>query len=136
MRFPGLISHETEPGGGTTDYAVEIFYEAIKHKAYTCYLRNDCCLDMMYMPDAMNFTPAQLAKVIQQHIPDFEITYDVDPVRQAIADSWPNSMDDSCAREEWGWKPEYDIQAMTKDMLEKLTDRLAKEGVATQVRGR
>lgn len=161
VRFPGLISHETEPGGGTTDYAVEIYYEAIKHKAYTCYLRNDCCLDMMYMPDAikamiqlmeadpdklvhrnafnitaMNFTPAQLTKAIQQHVPDFEITYEVDPVRQEIADSWPNSMDDACAREEWGWKPEYDIQSMTKDMLEKLTERLAKEGVAGQARGR
>jgi len=161
VRFPGLISHETEPGGGTTDYAVEIYYEAIKHKKYTCYLRNDCCLDMLYMPDAikamiqlmeadesrlvhrnafnitaMNFTPAQLAKVIQQHIPDFEMTYEVDPTRQAIADSWPDSMDDSCAREEWGWDPEFDIQSMTKDMLEKLTDKLAREGVATQVRGR
>ncbi len=145
VRFPGLISHETEPGGGTTDYAVEIFYEAIKHGQYTCYLREDTCLDMMYMPDAiramidlmeadpdklvnrnsfnvtaMNFTPTQLAAEIKKHIPEFEIAFDVDPVRQAIADSWPNSMDDSAAREEWGWSPSYGLTSMTTDMLEKL----------------
>lgn len=161
VRFPGLISHETEPGGGTTDYAVSIFYEAIRHQKYTCYLREDSCLDMMYMPDAinamiqlmeadpdrlvhrnafnvtaMNFTPAQLSKEIQKHIPEFEIAYEVDPVRQAIADSWPNSMDDSCARKEWGWQPTYDMASMTKDMLEKLTERLAGDTVSSPSRGR
>ena len=161
VRFPGLISHETEPGGGTTDYAVEIFYEAIKHGQYTCYLREDTCLDMMYMPDAiramidlmeadpdklinrnsfnvtaMNFTPTQLAAEIQKHIPEFEIAFDVDPTRQAIADSWPNSMDDSAAREEWGWSPSYDLSSMTADMLEKLAARLAADGTSTVIRGR
>ncbi|MBU0983496.1 MAG: L-threonine 3-dehydrogenase [candidate division Zixibacteria bacterium] len=146
VRFPGLISYVTEPGGGTTDYAVEIFHEAIKHGSYSCYLRDDCSLDMMYMPDAihaminlmeadasklihrnsfnitaMNFTPAILAEEIKKHIPEFTIEYNVDPVRQEIADSWPNYMDDSAARAEWGWKPKYDLAAMTTDMLEKLT---------------
>jgi nucleoside-diphosphate-sugar epimerase len=149
LRFPGLISYQTEPGGGTTDYAVEIFYEAIKHKKYTCYLREDTSLDMMYMPDAiramielmeadgdklihrnafnitaMNFTPAELADEIRKHIPEFLIEYRVDPVRQAIADSWPNSIDDSAARREWGWQPQYDLKAMTADMLDKLRDRV------------
>lgn len=161
VRFPGLISHETEPGGGTTDYAVEIFYEAIKHGQYTCYLREDTCLDMMYMPDAiramidlmeadpeklvnrnsfnvtaMNFTPTELAAEIKKHIPEFAMTFDVDPVRQAIADSWPNSMDDSAAREEWGWSPSYDLTSMTTDMLEKLAARLAADGTSTVIRGR
>lgn len=151
LRFPGLISYEAEPGGGTTDYAVEIFYEAVRHKKYTCYLRNDTYLDMMYMPDAiramielmeadasrlehrnafnltaMNFTPAQLAEKIRGHIAEFEMTYAVDPVRQAIADSWPDYMDDSCAREEWGWKPKYDIETMTADMLDKLSKKLSR----------
>lgn len=149
LRFPGLISHETEPGGGTTDYAVEIFYDAIKHKKYTCYLKDDTSLDMMYMPDAiramielmeadpaklihrnafnlsaMNFTPEQVAKEIRKQIPDFEIKYEIDPVRQAIADSWPNSMDDSSARSEWGWKHEYDLSRMTDDMLNELTGKI------------
>ncbi|MBD3218028.1 MAG: NAD-dependent epimerase/dehydratase family protein [candidate division Zixibacteria bacterium] len=149
VRFPGLISYETEPGGGTTDYAVEIYIEALKHKGYTCYLQDDTYLDMMYMPDAikaminlmeadpnklvhrnafnvtsMNFTPAQIAAEIKKHIPEFKIDYKVDPVRQAIADSWPNSLDDSCAREEWGWDPVYDLESMTKDMLEKLAERV------------
>jgi nucleoside-diphosphate-sugar epimerase len=150
VRFPGLISYETEPGGGTTDYAVEIYYEAIKHKKYTCYLDKDAALDMMYMPDAirsmielmeadpkklihrnafnicaMNFTPAKLADAICKRIPEFKIDYSVDPVRQEIADSWPNSMDDSAARKEWGWKAEYDIERMTDDMLNKLSARIA-----------
>ncbi|HEQ98065.1 MAG TPA: L-threonine 3-dehydrogenase [candidate division Zixibacteria bacterium] len=149
VRFPGLISYETEPGGGTTDYAVEIYIEALKYKKYTCYLEENTYLDMMYMPDAiramidlmeadpnrlvhrnafnvtaMNFTPAQIAAEIKKHIPDFEIEYKVDHVRQAIADSWPNSLDDSCAREEWGWNPTYDLESMTKDMLEKLAERI------------
>ena len=148
VRFPGLISYQTEPGGGTTDYAVEIFFEAVRHHKYTCYLRPDSRLDMMYMPDAimamiqlmeadparlvhrnafnitgMNFTPEELAAEIRRHIADFEITYDVDPVRQTIADSWPNSMDDSAARAEWDWAPQYGLSAMTVEMLTKLGER-------------
>jgi len=140
-RFPGIISHETLPGGGTTDYAVAIFYEAVKAKRYTCFLRADTRLPMMYMPDclksvmdlmeadfsrlrhhadfnlaAMSFTPAELAAEIRKHIPDFVCEYKPD-FRQAIADSWPMSIDDAAAREEWGWKPDYDLIAMTKDML-------------------
>jgi len=139
VRYPGLISYETLPGGGTTDYSVEIFYEAIKNKKYTCFLKHDTMLDMMYMPDAIkgcvdlmeadpaklkhrnafnltavNFTPEQIAAEIKKHIPGFQIDYDVDPIRQAIADSWPNHMDDSAAREEWGWNPKYDLELMTK----------------------
>lgn len=149
LRFPGLISYETEPGGGTTDYAVQIYIEALKHKKFTCYLQEDTYLDMMYMPDAiramielmeadpnnlvhrnafnltaMNFTPAQIAAEIKKHIKDFVVEYKVDPVRQAIADSWPNSLDDSCARNEWGWKPVYDLATMTTDMIEKLCQRI------------
>lgn len=149
LRFPGLISYVTEPGGGTTDYAVSIFYDAIKYQKYTCYLKPETCLDMMYMPDAiramielmeadgsklahrnafnvtaMNFTPAQIASEIKKHIPKFEIEYEIDPVRQAIADSWPNSMDDSAARKEWGWKPQYDLAQMTKEMIEVLSKKL------------
>jgi nucleoside-diphosphate-sugar epimerase len=149
LRFPGLISYETEPGGGTTDYAVEIYSEAIQHKTYSCYLREDTSLDMMYMPDAvnamiqlmeadpdklihrnafnvtaMNFTPAEQAREIQRYIPEFTIEYNVDPIRQGIADSWPNSLDDSAARDEWEWCPMYDIEAMTEDMLEKLSEIL------------
>lgn len=151
LRFPGLISHQTEPGGGTTDYAVEIFYEAIKHKRYTCYLREDTCLDMMYMPDALRallmvmeadgsklvnrnaynvtavtFTPKQIADAIRKHVPEFTIDYNVDPVRQGIADSWPDHMDDSAARAEWGWKPEYDMAAMTKDMISRISEKIKK----------
>jgi len=149
VRFPGLISYETEPGGGTTDYAVDIFYQAIRHKKYTCYLKPDTWLDMMYMPDAiramvqlmeadgsklvhrnafnitaMSFTPRMLAEEIRKHVSEFTIDYEIDPVRQAIADSWPNSMDDSCARAEWGWKPEYDLARMTKDMIEVLSQKV------------
>ncbi|MFC1784169.1 L-threonine 3-dehydrogenase [Candidatus Neomarinimicrobiota bacterium] len=149
VRYPGIISNETLPGGGTTDYAVEIYYEAIKHKKYTCNLPAGTFLDMMYMPDAikagidlmeadparlkhrnafnvtaMSFDPEIIAGAIRKHIPEFTIDYDVDPVKKAIAESWPNSMDDSAAREEWGWKHEYDLEAMTKDMLEVLSKKL------------
>jgi nucleoside-diphosphate-sugar epimerase len=149
VRFPGIISHVALPGGGTTDYAVEIFYEALKNKKYTCFLNKDTYLDMMYMPDgikaavnlmetvpsrlkhrnaynvtAESFSPEQLVREIKKHIPDFEISYDVDPMRQVIADSWPNCLDDSAAREDWGWYPDYDLEAMTKDMIEKLRIKL------------
>ena len=147
-RFPGIISSETLPGGGTTDYAVEIFYEAIKHQRYTCFLREDTVLPMMYMPDcikgsidlmeadlprlkhhsdfnltAMSFSPAELVAEIKKHIPEFTCEYEPD-FRQAIADSWPMTIDDSAAREEWGWEPSYDLAAMTADMLEKLRQRI------------
>ncbi|MDH3664928.1 MAG: L-threonine 3-dehydrogenase [Alphaproteobacteria bacterium] len=149
LRFPGLISNVAPPGGGTTDYAVDIFYQAIRYRHYTCFLRADTRLDMMYMPDAidammalmatdasklrhrnafnvtaMSITPAELAFEIQKHIPGFAIDYEVDPVRQAIADSWPMSIDDSAARAEWGWSPRYDLAKMTVDMLDRLGRRL------------
>jgi len=149
VRYPGIISNETLPGGGTTDYAVEIYYEAIKHKKYTCNLPAGTFLDMMYMPDAikagidlmeadparlkhrnafnvtaMSFDPEIIAGAIRKHIPEFTIDYKVDPVKKAIAETWPNSMDDSAAREEWGWEPEYDLKTMTKDMLEVLSKKL------------
>ncbi len=151
VRFPGLISYDTLPGGGTTDYAVHIYYEAIKHKKYTCYIQKGTYMDMMYMPDAlhaivslmeadpdklihrnafnisaMSFEPEDIYGEIKNNIPEFTMDYDVDPVRQAIADSWPNSLDDTAAREEWGWKPEYDLPKMTVDMLTKLADKLKK----------
>ena len=150
VRYPGLISWVTEPGGGTTDYAVEIFYEALRTGKYTCFLKPDAQLDMMYMPDAikasidvmeadpsrlrnrnafniaaMQFTPEQLAEAIREHIPDFVIDYDVDPLRQGIADSWPKRLDDTAAREEWGWQPDYDLDAMVEDMLVNLRRKLA-----------
>lgn len=149
LRFPGLVSYVAPPGGGTTDYSVEIFYQAIREQRYKCPLRPDTRLDMMYMPDAiramielmeadpaglthrnafnvtaMNVTPEELAEEICKHIPDFVIEYDVDPVRQAIADSWPRSLDDSAARSEWHWSPRYDLSTMTIDMLEKLRVKL------------
>ena len=149
VRYPGIISAETLPGGGTTDYAVEIFYEAIRHKRYTCFVREDTVLPMMYMPDcikaaidlmeadlsrlkhhadfnvaAMSFSAGELAAEIRKHIPEFVCEYKPD-FRQAIADSWPRSIDDSAAREEWGWEPSYDLAAMTEDMLEKLGRRHA-----------
>jgi len=149
IRFPGLISHGAPPGGGTTDYAVAIFYDALRHGRYECFLRPDTRIDMMYMPDAirgvlelmdadpaklvhrnafnlsaMSFTPDELAAAIRAHLPGFEIRYEIDPVRQAIADSWPQTIDDSAARAEWGWRPEYDLAAMTADMLEKLRVKL------------
>ncbi len=152
VRFPGIISYVAPPGGGTTDYAVEIYYEALKNGRYTCFLRPDSRLDMMYMPDAlhaaigvmevseerlrhrnafnvtaMNFTPVELAAEIRRHIPGFTIDYQVDPIRQAIADSWPDSLDDSAARDEWDWNPEFDLASMTADMLEKLAPRLARD---------
>ena len=149
VRFPGLISHVAPPGGGTTDYAVAIFYDALRHGRYRCFLGPETRLDMMYMPDAIraalelmeadparlvhrnafniaaaNFTPEEVAAEIRKHVPGFEIEYQVDPVRQAIADSWPQSLDDSAARAEWGWKAEYDLAAMTADMIEKLRPKL------------
>ncbi|MCF8297181.1 MAG: NAD-dependent epimerase/dehydratase family protein [Saprospiraceae bacterium] len=142
LRYPGIISNETLPGGGTTDYAVAIYYDAIKYGKYTCFVKEDTKLPMMYMPDclkatidlfqadksklkhhsdfnvgAMSFDVKELADSIKKYIPEFEIEYKPD-YRQAIADSWPNSVDDSAAREEWGWKPSYDLDAMTRDMLD------------------
>lgn len=149
LRFPGLISHAAPPGGGTTDYAVEIFHAALSHGTYACPLRADTRLDMMYMPDAlqavvqlleadpdrlvhrnaynitaMSFTPHELAEAIRVHLPDFTLTHDVDPVRQRIADSWPDRMDHSAARAEWDWAPRYDLPTMVEDMLQKVGDRL------------
>ena len=151
VRFPGLISYVTLPGGGTTDYAVEIYYDAIRRGAFTCNVKAGTYMDMMYMPDALNavvqlmeadpsrlkhrnsfniaamsFEPGQIAAEIRKHLPDFKMDYQIDPVKQAIADSWPNSMDDSCAREEWGWKPEYNLQNMTVDMLVKVKEKFDK----------
>ena len=148
-RYPGIISHDTLPGGGTTDYAVAIYYEAIKNKRYTCFVREDTRLPMMYMADclkatidlmeadfsrlkhhsdfnvtAMSFTAGELAAEIKKHIPEFKCEFKPD-FRQEIADSWPNSLDDSAAREEWGWQPSYDLAAMTKDMLKVLSQRYA-----------
>ena len=149
LRYPGIISNETLPGGGTTDYSVEIFYEGIKTKKYTCPLGAGTFLDMMYMPDAitgaidlmeadpaklkhrnafnvtaMSFDPEILAAEVKKHIPDFVMDYDVDPVKQAIANSWPNNMDDSEAREQWGWKPQYTLPVMVKDMVDVLSKKL------------
>jgi nucleoside-diphosphate-sugar epimerase len=148
VRFPGLISHSAPPGGGTTDYAVDIFRSAIRHHQYTCFLAPGTRLDMMYMPDAIkatielmaadpsrlqhrnaynitaiNFTPEELAEAIRKRIPELVLEFEVDPVRQAIADSWPESLDDSAARSEWGWNPSYDLESLTEDMLNKLTPR-------------
>jgi len=144
LRYPGIISHGALPGGGTTDYAVAIYYDAIKYKKYTCFVKEDTKLPMMYMPDclkasidlmqadfsklvhhadfnvgAMSFTVKELADSIKKHIPEFQISYEPD-YRQNIADSWPNAVDDSAARKEWGWKPAYDLEAMTADMLKNL----------------
>jgi len=151
VRFPGIISNVTPPGGGTTDWAVDIFYEAITNMKYTCFLKGDTCLDMMYMPDAvqaavklmeapaeklrhrnafnvtsMSFSPEDAAAYIRKHIPSFKLSYDIDPVRQGIANSWPNSLEDYAARVEWGWKPEYDLAKMTVDMLTVLSKRFGK----------
>ncbi len=147
IRYPGIISSETLPGGGTTDYAVEIFYEAIKHKKYTCFVKEDTMLPMMYMPDCikgtidlmeadlsslnhhcdfnlagMTFSAGELAAEITKHIPEFTCTYKPD-FRQEIADSWPQTIDDTPAREEWGWQPSYDLSSMVTDMLETLAKR-------------
>lgn len=149
VRYPGLISYKTLPGGGTTDYAVDIFYRAIQEKNYACFLQKGTYLDMMYMPDAvraaielmeadpsqlkhrnafnitaMSFAPEELAAQIQKYIPEFSMSYQVDPVRQSIADSWPRHMDDSAARDEWGWKPQYNLEGMTKDMIDRLSQKI------------
>ncbi|MCK5228108.1 MAG: NAD-dependent epimerase/dehydratase family protein [Desulfobulbaceae bacterium] len=149
LRFPGLISYTAKPGGGTTDYAVEIFYSAVQEKKYTCFLKAETALDMLYMPDAvrasielmeispaklkhrnafnitsMNVTPKALATEIKKVLPDFTMQYRIDPTRQAIADSWPKHLNDSQARKEWRWQPEYDLATMTRDMIEKLTAKL------------
>ncbi|HAN41630.1 MAG TPA: UDP-glucose 4-epimerase [Candidatus Cloacimonas sp.] len=149
LRYPGIISYVTLPGGGTTDYAVEIYYKALQEGSYTCNLKAGSFLDMMYMPDAlraavelmeadpsklihrnsfnvsaMSFDPEMIAASIKKELPHFELKYEIDPIKQSIADSWPNSMDDSCARAEWNWKPEYDLDSMTKDMLAKLRLKL------------
>jgi nucleoside-diphosphate-sugar epimerase len=148
LRYPGIISSETPPGGGTTDYAVEIFYEAIKNKRYTCFLKQDTTLPMMYMPDcikatidlmeaepsrikcrtsynltAISFSAGELAAEIKKHCPEFLCEYKPD-FRQKIADSWPKSIDDSVARQQWDWKPDYDLAAMTEDMYDRLSRRL------------
>lgn len=147
VRYPGIISYETMPGGGTTDYAVEIFHKAIQEKKYECFLKEDTYLPMLYMPDAikgtlqlmeteadkikirtaynlaaMSFSPAELADEIKKHIPDFAISYQPD-FRQAIADSWSQSIDDSAARADWGWSPKYDLASMTADMIKQLNSR-------------
>ena len=149
LRLPGVISWQTEPTAGTTDYAVAIFYSALRQRRYTCYLRPDTRLPMMYMPDcikaitdlaaadvsqlrhhadfnvaALSFTPAELGEAIQRRLPDFAIDYAIDPLRQRIADSWPDSLDDTAARQEWGWSPAYDLEAMVDDMLEQLARKL------------
>lgn len=149
LRLPGLISSVAPPGGGTTDYAVEMFYQALRYRHYTCFLGPQTRLDMMYMPDAigaiialmtsdarrlryrnaynvtaMSITPAALADEIRKHVAGFAIDYDIDPVRQAIADSWPHSLDDSAAREDWGFAPRFDLAAMTTDMLARLREKV------------
>ncbi|WP_320127803.1 NAD-dependent epimerase/dehydratase family protein [uncultured Sphaerochaeta sp.] len=148
VRFPGVISNMTPPGGGTTDYAVDIYYEAVRKKHYSCFLRGDTYLDMIYMPDAiqaaiqimetdparlrhrnafniasMSFCPEEQAAYIRTRIPEFTISYEVDPVRQAIADSWPDSLEDYAARVEWDWKPKYDLFSMTNDMIDTIQRR-------------
>lgn len=151
VRFPGLISYVTPPGGGTTDYAVDIYYSAAKGEKFVCPIAEGTYMDMMYMPDAlraaveimeadpsklvhrnsfniasMSFEPNTIYQNIRKYLPEFEMQYQVDPLRQAIAESWPNSLDDTCAREEWGWKPEYDLDAMTQDMLAKLKEHFGR----------
>ena len=146
VRFPGLISYQTPPGGGTTDYAVEIFRTAVQQKPYSCFLRRDTILDMMFIDDAINgaialmeadpaklsirnafnitamsVTPEDIYNEIKKHLPDFTISYEIDPLRQAIADSWPDWLDDSEARNQWGWQPNYDLTAMTAEMISKLS---------------
>lgn len=151
VRFPGLISYTTLPGGGTTDYAVEIYYAAVKGEEFVCPIAAGTLMDMMYMPDAlraaidimqanprylkhrnsfniasMSFDPETIAASIRKYIPSFKMRYEVDPVRQSIADSWPDNMDDTCARKEWGWAPTYDLDAMTQDMIKNLKIKLNK----------
>lgn len=149
VRFPGIISYVAPPGGGTTDYAVDIYYAAVKDETFKCPLKPGTFMDMMYMPDAlraaieimeadparlkhrnsfniasMSFDPEIIAAKIKEYVPDFKMTYELDPLRQSIADSWPDSLDDTCARFEWDWKPEYDLDAMTRDMLLNLRKKL------------
>lgn len=149
VRFPGLISYTTPPGGGTTDYAVDIYYSAVKGETFKCPLKPGTFMDMMYMPDAlraaveimeadssrlvhrnsfniasMSFDPEIIYNKIKEYIPDFRMEYELDPLRQSIADSWPDSLDDTCARTEWDWKPEYDLDAMSKDMIKNLRVKL------------
>ena len=149
VRFPGLISYVTPPGGGTTDYAVDIYYAAVRGEKFVCPIKKGTLMDMMYMPDglhaaislmeadptrlvhrngfniaSMSFDPEEIFNAIKRYKPDFEMEYDVDPLKQGIADSWPDSLDDSCARAEWDWKPQYDLDAMTVDMLKNLEAKL------------
>lgn len=151
VRFPGLISYVTPPGGGTTDYAVDIYYSAVRGEEFTCPIAKGTFMDMMYMPDAlraaieimeadpgklvhrnsfniasMSFDPEIIYNSIKRQMPGFKMRYEVDSLRQAIANSWPNKLDDTCARMEWGWKPQYDLDAMTADMLQKLALKLKK----------
>ncbi len=152
VRFPGLISYVTLPGGGTTDYAVDIYYSAVKGEEFVCPIAEGTYMDMMYMDDAlraaveimladtdklihrnsfniasMSFSPEIIYDKIREYCPDFKMRYEVDPLRQAIADSWPDKMDDSCARAEWGWAPRYDLDAMTRDMLSHLKEKLGRD---------
>lgn len=149
VRFPGLISYVAPPGGGTTDYAVDIFYSAVRGEKFVCPIPEGTLMDMMYMPDAlhaaislmeadparllhhngfnvtaMSFAPETIYAEIKKHKPDFEMVYEVDPLKKAIAESWPDKLDDSCARQEWDWEPQYDLSSMTVDMLDKLSKKL------------
>ena len=149
VRFPGLISYVALPGGGTTDYAVDIFYSAVRGEKFVCPIPEGTLMDMMYMPDAlhaaislmeadparlvhhngfnvtaMSFAPETIYAEIKKHKPNFEMVYEVDPLKKAIAESWPDKLDDSCARQEWDWKPQYDLSSMTADMLDKLSKKL------------
>ena len=151
VRFPGIISYVTPPGGGTTDYAVDIYYYAVRGEKFICPIPEGTLMDMMYMPDAlhaaiqlmeadptrlihhngfnvaaMSFAPETIYAEIKKLRPQFEMVYDVDPLKAAIANSWPDCMDDSCARQEWDWRPQYDLQSMTADMLDKLSKKLLK----------
>ena len=151
VRFPGLISYVTPPGGGTTDYAVDIYYAAVRGEHFICPIAEGTYMDMMYMPDALNaciqlmeadptrlihrngfniasmsFEPNEIYRAIKDIRPEFIMDYDVDPLKQSIASSWPDCLDDSCARREWDWQPKYDLKSMTKDMLERLEQKLLK----------
>ena len=151
VRFPGIISNVTPPGGGTTDYAVDIYYAAVKGEKFVCPVKAGTYMDMMYMPDALNaaislmeadparlkhrnafniasmsFDPEEIYATIKKYVHNSEMVYEVDPLKQSIADSWPDSMDDTCAREEWDWKPQFDLDAMTMDMLEMLKAKFNK----------
>lgn len=149
VRFPGIISNGALPGGGTTDYAVEVFYEVLKNRKYTCAVPENTYMDMLYMPDALNactqlmeadpsklqhrnsfnvtamsFTPVILFEAIKKRIPEFTYNFDIDPIKAEISSSWPNYMDDSCARAEWGWNPKWDMESMIDDMLKVLSEKL------------